>query len=103
MIAGTVFTPGIAATEATLVAWLDKARPGERHAYHVGQLAIDRYPGQALLPAPLREELSRVADRAMALAAEGRVHLAQTRLDNSRTAYLAIKTAVSLNGLEQHR
>lgn len=57
-----------AAGEAALLVWLETARPGERFVYHVGHLAADRASA-----AGMQQELGRIADRVMALAAEGRV------------------------------
>ena len=85
--------PELLAREAALLAWIEMACPGDRLAYHAGHLALDRVRGWSSLADGAREELARVANLALALAAEGRVLLAQRRLDDGRTAYLAIRTA----------
>lgn len=84
--------PQLLAREPALLAWTEMARPGERLAYHAGHLALDRVRGWSSLPDGAREELARVANRALALAEEGRVLLTQRRLDDGRIAYLAIRT-----------
>ncbi|MBM3950786.1 MAG: hypothetical protein FJ311_04965 [Rhodospirillales bacterium] len=85
--------PELLAGESALLTWLEVARPGERLAYHAGHLALDRARGWSSLGPAVREELGRVADRAMKLADRGRLLLAQRRLDDGRIAYLAIKPA----------
>ena len=85
--------PELLAREPALLAWAEMARPGERLAYHAGHLALDRVRGWSSLADGAREELGRVANLALALAVEGRVLLAQRRLDDGRIAYLAIRTA----------
>lgn len=84
--------PQLLAREPALLAWTEVARPGERLTYHAGHLALDRVRGWSSLADGAREELARVANLALALAAEGRVLLAQRRLDDGRIAYLAIRT-----------
>ena len=85
--------PQLLAREPALLAWTEMACPGDRLAYHAGHLALDRVRGWSSLADGAREELARVANLALALAAEGRVLLAQRRLDDGRIAYLAIRTA----------
>jgi hypothetical protein len=41
-------------------------------------------------PAARRHELARIADRALALALEGRLHLLQERHGDGETGYLAV-------------
>lgn len=93
--------PELLADEAALLTWLATAQPRERLAYHVGHLAVDRWPGESPLPAALRQELVRVADRALALAEEGCLLLVQQRLNDRRTAYLVIKATAPNHGKEQ--
>jgi hypothetical protein len=89
---GSLAAPQLLAREPALLAWTEMARPGERLAYHAGHLALDRVRGWSSLADGAREELGRVANLALVLAEEGRVLLAQRRLDDGRIAYLAIRT-----------
>jgi len=75
--------------EPALAHWLRTAKPGDRLVYHVGHLSFDRTPVSAL-PRARRETLARVADRAMAMAENGCLVLAQQRLEDGGIAYLAI-------------
>ncbi|EME69969.1 hypothetical protein H261_10482 [Paramagnetospirillum caucaseum] len=77
--------------EGAFLAWLDRAAPGERIAYHEGHLGCDRAFRISHLPEPVRAEINRVAVCAMDLAGQGRVVLAQRRVGEDRVAYLAIK------------
>jgi hypothetical protein len=70
--------------------WLDQAAPGKRIEYHRGALAIDREPRISTLAKPQRQELVRIADRAMVLAREGRVFLLQERRGKDEFSYLAV-------------
>jgi hypothetical protein len=70
--------------------WLDQAEPGKRIEYHRGALAIDRAPRISSLAEPHRKELVRIADRAMALAAEGGVLLLQERRGTDDFSYMAV-------------
>ncbi len=79
-------------TVATLDRWVERASPGDVIEYHRGHLATDRFPGQSALPPRQYQELGRIAERVAVLAAEGRVVLAQKRIDAERVAYLAIRT-----------
>lgn len=79
-------------TVATLDRWVERADPGDVIEYHRGHLATDRFPGQSALPPRQYQELGRIAERVAALAAQGRVALAQKRIDVERVAYLAIRT-----------
>lgn len=72
------------------LAWIDRAAPGERIAYHEGLLGVDRVRGPSSLPEPVRGELDRVAGLAMTLADAGHLLLAQRRVAEDRVAYLAI-------------
>jgi len=75
--------------ETALAHWLRTAKPGDRVVYHVGHLGFDRTPVSAL-PRARRETLERVASRAMTMAENGCLVLAQQRLDDGGIAYLAI-------------
>ena len=70
--------------------WLDQAAPGKRIEYHRGALAIDREPRSSSLAEHHRRELVRIADRAMALAGEGRVFLLQERRGKDNFSYMAV-------------
>lgn len=85
-------THNIIADEAALIGWFETAGLGERCTYHIGQLAADRARDTSQLPRDAREALGRVADRVMALATDNLVIAVQQRLDDGRTAYLAIKS-----------
>ena len=82
--------PAAHLTETEFCRRIGNAEPGEPIEYHRGHLSIDRTRGATLLPEDLRRGLSRVADRAWRLAEEGRLILAQRRLDAGGFAYLAI-------------
>ena len=83
--------PGIltAASEVDFCAWLDQASPGDRLEYHRGFLMIDRVP-RSRLPESERQQLVRIADRAMWSAEQGLVHLVQHRHAPVDYSYLAI-------------
>ena len=70
--------------------WLDQAEPGKRIEYHRGALAIDREPRISTLAERHRQELVRIADRAMALAGEGQVLLLQERRGTDDFSYVAV-------------
>ncbi len=76
--------------ERAFLAWIDRAVPGERIAYHEGHLACDRTQVSSPLPPVVRAELNRVAGLAMTLADAGHLLLAQRRVTEDRVAYLAI-------------
>ncbi|MAG99059.1 MAG: hypothetical protein CMM08_20490 [Rhodospirillaceae bacterium] len=76
--------------ENAFAEWLAKAEPGARITYHRGHLGSDREPGMSPFPAARRHELARIADRALALALEGRLHLLQERHGDGETGYLAV-------------
>ena len=70
--------------------WLGNARGGERVEYHRGVLVIDREPRISALAERHRQELVRIADRAMALAGEGQVLLLQERRGTDDFSYVAV-------------
>jgi hypothetical protein len=70
--------------------WLGQAAAGERIEYHRGALTIDREPRISTLAERKRQELVRIADRAMALAGEGRVFLLQERRGKDDFSYMAV-------------
>lgn len=88
----------IVATEATLLGWIETARPGDRFTYHIGHLAADRMRETSSLGVAARETLGRIADRVMALVTEGLVIATQRRLDDGRMAYLAIRSGANRRG-----
>ncbi|MBI4968212.1 MAG: hypothetical protein HZC25_08860 [Rhodospirillales bacterium] len=73
--------------------WIERAARGDVIEYHRGHLANDRFPGHSALTERQYRELGQVAERMAVLAAEGRVVLAQKRIDTERVAYLAIRAA----------
>ena len=75
--------------EGDFLKWIEHARPGDRLEYHRGHLGADREAGSSLSDA-LRQELSRIADRAMDLALEGRLHLVQERRGKDVIGYLVV-------------
>jgi hypothetical protein len=96
MIASTSTVPS-RQTKASLVLrerafgrWLGNARGGERIEYHRGTLVIDREPRISTLAERHRQELVRIADRAMALAGEGQVLLLQERRGKDDFSYVAV-------------
>ena len=72
------------------LAWIDGATPGARVAYHRGWLNIDRTRGPSRFGEASRRELDAIADRAHALAEEGRLILIQKRHGDGDYSYLAI-------------
>ncbi len=76
--------------ENAFAEWLAEAKPGARITYHRGHLGSDREPGMSPFPAARRHELARMADRALALALEGRLHLLQERHGDGEADYLAV-------------
>ena len=83
--------PVIVADEAALLGWMEAAQCGDRFVYHVGHLGTDRARETSRLAPAAREMLGRIADRVMALVLEDLLLAAQARLDDGRTAYIAIK------------
>ena len=79
--------------------WVGRADPGDVVEYHRGHLAVDRARETSRLDAAERRELGRTADRALRLAAEGRLVLVQRRLGPDGFSYLAIKTSGRPHGL----
>ena len=75
--------------ESDFLKWIERAGPGDRLEYHRGHLGADREAGSPL-PDTMRRDLGRIADRAMDLALEGRLHLVQERRGTDVTAYLVV-------------
>jgi hypothetical protein len=71
-------------------AWVTRAKPGEWFEYHRGRLAIDRVKGPSSLSDPERRKLNAVADHALALAGQGKLHLLQQRHGHADYSYWAI-------------
>jgi len=82
----------LALPEADLGSWLESAEPGARIEYHRGHLVIDRTRGFSPFGERLRCELDAIADRALALADEGRLLLVQEHHGDCDFSYFAIKT-----------
>jgi hypothetical protein len=72
-------------------AWLKNAKPGARIEYHRGFLPMDLHWPSSPLGPRLRRELGAIAERARALAGEGRLHLIQERHACLDYSYLAVK------------
>lgn len=72
--------------------WVKHAEPGQSIEYHRGYLVIDRANGFSRLGEKARRELHAIAGHVVFLADEGRLVLAQRRLDEGEFSYLAIKT-----------
>lgn len=88
----------IVTSEAALFGWFETARPGERFTYHIGHLAADRARETSGLAAGAREALNRIADRVMTLVGQDMLIAVQSRLDDGRMAYLAIKAGLRPTG-----
>jgi hypothetical protein len=71
-------------------AWRVRAKPGERFEYYRGRLAIDRVKGPSSLSDPERRKLNAVADHALALAGQGKLHLLQERHADGDYSYWAV-------------
>jgi hypothetical protein len=80
---------------AAFRAWLARAKPGERLEYHRGLLAPDRVKGAGCLREAERRKLAAVADHALALAGQGKVHLLQERHGDANYSYWAVARAPS--------
>lgn len=80
-------------TEEGFCRWVGQAEPGDVVEYHRGQLSVDRTREASTLGDAPRRELGKLADRALQLAAEGRLLLVQRRLGEGSFSYLAIKAA----------
>lgn len=73
--------------------WLDRAAAkGDRVVYHIGDLASDCGPDQAIAADEGQAMARRYRETAMALAASGRVALSQIRLGPSLYLYCATRT-----------
>jgi hypothetical protein len=72
--------------------WLARAEPGAALEYHRGLLIFDRSPGSELSEDE-RRTVAKIADAALAAAAEGLVHLVQCRHGPFDFSYVAIKAA----------
>ena len=74
----------------TFRGWLARAEPGDQFEYHRGFLALDRIKGMSSLNDAERRKLAAVADQALALADEGKLHLLQERHGNGDYSYWAV-------------
>jgi hypothetical protein len=88
----TAFTTRL--SPAAFFAWLGRAEPGQRLAYHRGHLIWDRSPASDLAEDE-RRALAKVGDAVFAAAEGGRVHLVQRRHGPFDFSYLAIKAAAA--------
>src|SRR5699024_7273855 len=79
-----------ALTEIELCGWIGQALPGDVLEYHRGFLALDVTPIALHIPSAVRQELARVAERAMRACEQGLVHLVQRRNGADDFSYLAI-------------
>lgn len=75
-------------SEADFCTWLGSATAGDRLEYHRGHLVIDR--DASWLGAAERNELNKVARRAMWAAKLGLVHLIQRRHAPHDYSYIAV-------------
>jgi len=98
MVAMSALIPSVSAVpplrslmirEGDFLKWIEHAGSGDRLEYHRGHLGADREAGSSLSDT-MRRELGRIADRAMDLALEGRLHLVQERRGKDVTAYLVV-------------
>ena len=71
--------------------WLRAAHPGSRITLHRGFLCVDRQQRPHAPHDPARDELNRLADRAMRASADGLVHLIQKRHGDADYSYIAIR------------
>ena len=79
--------------------WLADAAPGSSLTYFRGHLAFDRMPSTSPFPEPERKRLVAVANRALQMAEDGRVHLVQRRHGPQHYSYIAVKARRRLTGL----
>jgi len=82
--------PEIIPDANALSAFIADALPGASVAYHIGELARDRYPVLSSLPDPQRQDLCVLADYALRLADAGWAHLLQRRLGSECFVYLLV-------------
>jgi hypothetical protein len=80
--------PGI--SEIELCEWLGQAGTGDTLVYHRGSLAHDRSQSTSRLSRQDRNELAKVASRALAVAEAGLADLAQRRFGPGRYEYMII-------------
>jgi hypothetical protein len=78
--------------------WLADAAPGSSLTYFRGHLAFDRMPSTSPFPEPERKRLVALANRALQMAEDGRVHLVQRRHGPQQYSYIAVKARRRLTG-----
>ncbi len=84
-------TPSLIIGVAGFEGWLRAAHPGSRITLHRGHLSVDRQQRPHVPHDPARDELNRLADRAMRASADGLVHLFQKRHGDADYSYIAIR------------
>ena len=84
-------TPSLVMDAAAFEAWLKAAHPGSRITFHRGHLSVDRQQRPHAPHDPARDELDRLADRAMRASGQGLVHLVQRRHGDADYSYIAIR------------
>jgi uncharacterized protein (DUF2237 family) len=94
---------GVPLSVAAFRSWLAGAKPGERFEYHRGYLALDRVKGTTSLKEAEHRKLAALADHALALAGQGRVHLLQERHGDGDYSYWALARAPSASGFARMR
>jgi hypothetical protein len=77
-------------TTAAFRNWSARARPGERLEYYRGYLATDRIKGTTSLKEAERRKLATIAEHALALAGQGKLHLLQQRHGYADYSYWAV-------------
>jgi hypothetical protein len=86
---------GVPLSVAAFGVWLARAKPGERLEYYRGRLAIDRIKGTSALDDAERRKLAAVADEALALADQRKLHLLQERHGEGDYSYWAVASAAA--------
>jgi hypothetical protein len=76
-------------------AWVARAKPGERYEYHRGFLAIDRIEATSSLKEAELRKLAAVADYALTLEGQGKLHLLQERHGDGDYSYWAVSRALA--------
>jgi hypothetical protein len=80
----------VSVSEAEVRRWLREAEPGQAIQYFRGFLAMSRSECGAMISAPQRQELAKVADWLWRAAMHDRIHLVQYRHGPGDWSYIAI-------------